>query len=105
MRIGAGEIAFDHRLDVELTDFVPLAVAMDPHHANPPFSISVLDQRHSKSSGSMQIFYVNRDAWFARREPDHEQRSCQQASLADKNQALREKSGRRSDGRKLQLPR
>jgi hypothetical protein len=27
---------------------VPLAVTMDPHHANPAFSVSVLDQRHVK---------------------------------------------------------
>jgi len=28
---------------------VPFAVAMDPHHANPAFSVSVLDQRHAQN--------------------------------------------------------
>src|SRR4051794_32815204 len=50
--IGTGEIALDHRLDVELADLVPLAVAMDTHHADAALAVSVLDQRHGKVSSS-----------------------------------------------------
>ena len=47
MGIGTGEVALDHRLDVELAYIVALAVAMNPHHADAPLAVSVLDQRHA----------------------------------------------------------
>src|SRR5258708_38956857 len=52
MGIGASKIAFDHRLDVELADLVPVAVAMNPHHTNAALPVSVLDQRHAGASSS-----------------------------------------------------
>ena len=48
MCVGAGEITLDHRLDIELADLVPLAVAMNPHDADPALAISVLDERHAR---------------------------------------------------------
>src|SRR5260370_42061786 len=47
MRISAGEIALDHRLDVELADLMPFAVAMNSHDPDPALAISVLDERHA----------------------------------------------------------
>src|SRR5882724_3867199 len=52
MGIGAGKVALDHRLDVELAHLMPVAVAMNPHHPDAAFSVAVLDQRHVRASGS-----------------------------------------------------
>jgi hypothetical protein len=35
---------------------MPFAVAMNPHDADPAFSVSVLDQRHAKTSWSAGEF-------------------------------------------------
>ena len=56
MGIGAGKIAFDHRLDVELADLMAVAVAMDAHHADAALPVSVLDQRHVRASSSDGAF-------------------------------------------------
>ena len=54
--IGPGKVAFDHRLDVELADLLAVAVAMDPHHADAAFPVSVFDQRHVGASSSASNF-------------------------------------------------
>ena len=73
MGVSAGEIALNHRLDIELADLVPLAVAMDPHHANPAFSISVPDQRHAQKP---PVHRANPARRIAPAKADTEQRSC-----------------------------
>jgi hypothetical protein len=56
MRIGRRKVAFHHRLDVELADFLAVAVAMDAHHADAALPISVFDQRHVGASSSTGNF-------------------------------------------------
>src|ERR1700680_4357415 len=74
MRIGAGEIALDHRFDIELTDLVPFAVAMNPHDADPALAISVLDERHAQDLPSTYEIYRLLSPQYG---PINEQRSCQ----------------------------
>src|SRR4029077_19956332 len=72
MGIGAREIAFDHRLDIELANLMPIAVAVDTHDADAALAVSVLDQRHGRASSS-----AGKSARVVRPvRSDNEQRSC-----------------------------
>src|SRR6202035_248706 len=73
--VGPGEIALDHRLDVELADLVSVTIPRNPHDADPALAIFVLDQWRPRTLPS-----ARRPSCRAQLREDNEHRSCQRAS-------------------------